>query len=66
MGSKIDEQLINAGHGDMLKAGMIIETYFGRGSDELVNRASLTMSTDWGCCPTIMSLCLGSMVSELN
>jgi len=23
----------------MLKTGMIIETYFGRGSDELVNRA---------------------------
>jgi len=39
MGGKIDEQLINAGHDDMLKAGMIIETYFGRGSDELVNRA---------------------------
>jgi len=39
MGGKIDDQLINAGHGDMLKAGMIIETYFCRGSDELVNRA---------------------------
>ncbi|MCD6588032.1 MAG: transposase [Candidatus Fermentibacteraceae bacterium] len=39
MGRKIDEQLINTGHGDMLKAGMIIETYFGRGNDELVNRA---------------------------
>ncbi len=31
MGGEIDEQLINAGHGDMLKAEMIIETYFGRG-----------------------------------
>ncbi len=39
MGNKIDEQLISAGHGDMLKAVMIIETYFGRGNDELVNRA---------------------------
>ena len=39
MGGKIDEQLISAGHGNMLEPGLIIETYFGRGSDELVNRA---------------------------
>ena len=55
MGGKIDEQLINAGHGNMMEPGQIIETFscyrsvhtlyrqallcFGRGSDELVNRA---------------------------
>jgi len=39
MGGKIDEQLINAGHSDMLEPAVIISTYFGRGSDELVNRA---------------------------
>jgi hypothetical protein len=39
MGGKIDEQLISAGHGNMMEPGQIIETYFGRGSDELVNRA---------------------------
>ncbi len=28
-----------SGHGDMLESKMIIKTYFGRGNDELVNRA---------------------------
>ncbi len=39
MGNRIDEQLIKSGHGDMLESKMIIKTYFGRGNDELVNRA---------------------------
>ena len=39
MGGIIDELLIKADHGDMLDPALIISTYFGRGSDELVNRA---------------------------
>ena len=38
-GQKIDEQLLEAGHGYLLKAEKVIECAHGRGRDELIHRA---------------------------
>ena len=39
MGQTIDKQLLEAGHGNLLKAEKVIECAHGRGRDELIHRA---------------------------
>ncbi len=46
LGDDIVRQLIEAGHGDMLKATSIIKCYHNRGNDELVNRAVKDFSSE--------------------